>query len=317
MTKMHKILSALLLVLVMLMVTACSGNGDTLKQPDSVDSGSNVTTDSEAQGNGTEAATDDVQEETQAPAGDAVTIAETVLYDANGVKVTANGYEDGWMGPEIKLLVENNSDKNILITSDSVSVNGYMISLASLYEEVAAGKKANTALTLSTSQLEQSGITTIAQLQFYLQLQDPESWDTIATSDLLTLDTSAAGYEQSVDTSGDLVYEGNDLKVICKGLKQDLIWDGTVVFYMENNSDKNVSIYAENVSVNGFMVDASLWCELRNGTKCVDGMSMLDLSELNIDSIDKIETIEFTLRATDAETWDEIVTTDAITLTFN
>ena len=301
MAKKSKMLLAFLLILVMVMATACSSSED-VKQPASVNGDSSVTSTNNDPVDGNAGSNEEA---------DAVeiTVAETVLYDADGVKVTATGYEDGWMGPEIKILVENNSDKNVLVTSASVSANGYMMPYASLYAEVAAGKKANESLSIMSSEV-------LAELQFYLQIQDPETWETVTTSDLLTLTTSAAPYEQNADDSGDVLYDQGGIRVVCKGLKQDIIWDGTVVFYMENNSGKEISIYAENVSVNGFMQDVGLWSDLRDGTKLIDGMSMIDLSDLEIESIDQIENIEFNLRVVDANTWEDIATTDVLTLNF-
>ena len=303
MTKMSRILLALLLVFVMVFATACGGDGE-IKQP------ANVNGDSSGETNGTGTNNDSGSSDEE------VTIAETVLYEADGIKVTAKSLADGLLGTEVKLLIENDSSKNILITSSSVSANGYMMPTAALYAEVAAGKKANESLTLMSSELDQCGIETLAELQFYLQIQDPETWETIKTTDLITLATSATGYTQPVDDSGDVLYNENGYKIVCKGLKQDIIWDGTVVFYMENNSNKAVSIYAENVSVNGFMQEVGLWSDLRPSTKMIDGMSMIDLSDLEITNIDEIKTIEFNLRIVDAETWEDIATTDAMTLNF-
>ena len=303
MTKMSRILLALLLVFVMVFATACGGDSE-IKQP------ANVNGDSSGETNSTGTNND------SGGSDEEVTIAETVLYEADGIKVTAKSLADGLLGTEVKLLIENDSSKNILITSSSVSADGYMMPTAALYAEVAAGKKANESLTLMSSELDQCGIETLAELQFYLQIQDPETWETIKTTDLITLATSATGYTQPVDDSGDVLYNENGYKVVCKGLKQDIIWDGTVVFYMENNSNKAVSIYAENVSVNGFMQEVGLWSDLRPSTKMIDGMSMIDLSDLEITNIDEIKTIEFNLRIVDAETWEEIVTTDAMTLNF-
>ena len=309
MAKKRKLL-ALILVLVMVLATACSDSED-VKQPASVNGDSSVTSgDVSADNNaGSDESADDESAEE-------ITVAESVLYDADGIKVTVKGYEEGWMGPEIKVLVENDSTKNVLITADAVSVNGYMMPYASLYAEVAAGKKANESLSFMSSELEQSGIEVIAEIQFYIQISDSETWDTLATSELLTLTTSAAPYEQNVDDSGDVLYDNGGIRIMCKGLKQDLIWDGTVVFYMENNSGKEISIYAENVSVNGFMQDVGLWSDLRPGTKLIDGMSMIDLSDLEIENIEQIENIEFNLRIVDANTWGDIATTDVLTLNF-
>lgn len=64
------------------------------------------------------------------------------------------------------------------------------------------------------------------------------------------------------------------------------------------------------------MQDVGLWSDLREGTKLIDGMSMIDLSDLEIENIDEIKNIEFNLRVVDAETWQDIVTTDVLTLNF-
>lgn len=263
-----------------------------------------------------ETAGDAVPTPTEPEKDAAVTISETVLYEKDGVKVTATGLDKGWMGPEVKFLLENTSERNVLITTEAVSINGYMAPFSSLYAEVAAGKKANESLTLLSSELERSGIETIAQLQFYLEVKDADSWDPLDTSALLTLDTSAAGFQQNVDDSGQVLYDEGGIRIICKGLKQDIIWDGTIVFFMENLSGEPITVSAENVSVNGFMETAGLWSDLRDGTRIVDGMSLLDLSDLELESIDEVDTIEFELRIINSDSWKELVTTDPITLNF-
>lgn len=307
MTKRSKILLVLLLALVMVMATACSGSED-VKEPASVNGDSSVIS--------SDAPADNDANSSNESDGVAITIAETVLYDADGIKVTATRYEDGWMGPEVKVLVENNSTKNVLVTVDALSANGYMMPSASLYAEVAAGKKANESISIMSSELDQSGIDVLAELQFYIQISDSETWETLTTSELLTLTTSAAPYEQSVDDSGDVLYDSNGIRIICKGLKQDVIWDGTVVFFMENRSGKDISIFAENVSVNGFMQDVGLWSDLRFNTNLIDGMSLIDLSDLEIEKIDQIDNIEFNLRIVDANSWNDIAITDNIVLDF-
>ena len=309
MEKKSRILLVVLLVAVMVMITACSDSGE-IKQPANIDS------DSSAGFNDSGSNTSSEDDNTNDVDNIEVTIAETVLYEAEGVKVTATGYEEGWMGPEVKILVDNTSSKNVLVTAESVSVNGYMMSYASLYADVAAGKKANESLTIMTSQLNQAGIETVAEIAFRIDISDADTWDTLATSELIALNTSAAGMEQPVDDSGDVIYQADGIKIVCKGLKQDIIWDGTIVFYMENNSGSPITVYAENVSVNGFMQDAGLWSDLRNCTRIVDGMSLLDLSDLELENIDEIQNIEFTLRIINSETWEEITVTDVIALNF-
>lgn len=307
MAKKCKGLLLLLTMLSMVLLCACSGSGE-VKKPASASSVS--------AGNSAPEQKNEVQEETEAPVSNEITIAETVLFEADGVRVTAKGLEEGWMGPAIKVLVENDSDKNILLTADAVSVNGYMMPGATVYAEVAAGKKANESISLMSSELSRSGIDTVAEIQMYLRIQNPENWDTLRVSDLITLQTSEAGYVQPVDDSGDMIYDYNGIRVVCKGLKQDLFWDGTIVFYLENNSTVPVSVYAENVSVNGFMQDVGMWSDMRSGTRLVDGMYLLDLSDLELESIEDVEEVEFNLRIVNSDSWDSIATTDAIRLTF-
>lgn len=288
------------LALALGMLAGCGGDSGELREP--VNS-------SPAETEGTDAATEPKKDEP-------VTIAETVLYEKDGVKVTATGLENGWMGPEVKFLLENTSERSVLITTDAVSVNGCMAPFSGLYAEVAAGKKSNESMTLMSSELERSGIETIAQLQFFLEVKDADSWDPLDTSPLLTLSTSAADFRQPADDSGQVLYDEGGIRVICKGLKQDLIWDGTIVFFMENNSGQPITVSAENVSVNGFMEEAGLWSDLRDGTWIIDGMSLLDLSDLELESIDEVQTIEFELRIINSDSWKELVTTDPITLNF-
>lgn len=308
MAKMSKILMTLLLVLVMVMTTACSGSSEG-KQPANDNGDSGVTSGNETAGGHSD-------NEAGNAANGEVTIAETVLYEANDIKITATGYEEGFLGSEVKVLIENNSAKNALITAEFVSVNGYMMPCASLYAEVAAGKKSNESLSLLSSELQQSGVETVAEMQFCIKVSDADTWDELAKSDLLTLTTSAAGLEQPVDDSGEVLFDSDGIKVVSKGLKKDMIWDGTIVFYMENNSGKPITVYAENVSVNGFMEDAGLWSNLRDGTRIIDGLSLLDLSDLELESIDEVKSVDFNLRIINAETWEEIVTTDTIALNF-
>ena len=150
---------------------------------------------------------------------------------------------------------------------------------------------------------------------FYLNISSSDTYNTIDTTDLITIQTSAAGtFTQEAEDSGDEVFSANNLRVVCKGLKKDSIWDGTVVFYLENNSGKAVSIYAENVSVNGYMVDVGMYSDLRPNTRMVDGMYLLNTE---LDSIDDIHDIEFNLRVVDSDTFQNIATSDVIRLEFN
>jgi len=312
--KKKKWVLPVVIALVIIIVVACAGGGgDETKQPSNVqgDPGTNSTvgnnTGNESQNNGDSGFNASVD----------VTLAETEVYNKDGIVITATKIEDDLFGPTVTFSITNDSSKNIVVTTRSLSVNGYMMEASALYSDVAAGKKAKESMILMASELEQAGIDTVADIEFYINISDSETYMDIESSDLIKLSTSASGsFEQAVNDSGDVVYDSNGVRVVCQGLKQDLIWDGTVVFFMENNGTQPVTVYAENVSVNGYMVDVSLYSDLRPATRSVSGMYILDLTDLEIESIDGIESIEFTLRIVNADNWNEIDTTDPIVLEF-
>ena len=292
-------LPVVIVVVLLLLVSCFAGGGDeNVKQPVNAQAQSASSKDT---GNASSAV--------------AVTISEQELYNKNGIVVVAKKMQDGIFGPEIAVSVENNSAQNIVVSTRSLSVNDFMLSSSGLYSDVAAGKKDNTELNLMSSELRESGISTIGEVSFYLNISNSDTYNTIDTTDLITIKTSAAGtFTQEIDDSGDEVFNANSLRIVCKGLKEDSIWDGTVVFYLENNSGKSVSVYAENVSVNGYMVDVGMYSDLRPGTRMVDGMYLLNTE---LDSIDDIHDIEFNLRVSDSDTYQSIATSDVIRLEFN
>ncbi len=306
------IILAALLLLVVLIILAAACSADTtaedIQKPDMIQ-GVPVTT---FPPEGTETAS-------AAPESTGtLSIPEAEIYNAEGIRVMVTGLNDDLFGTSISITTENNSDKNVVVTTHRLSVNGYMMPVSGLYSDVAAGKKANDILTLVSSELEQSGIDTIRNVEFYLHISQEDSYETMAKSELISLKTSAFGTaEQMPEDSGELVYDSSDVRVICKGLKQDALWDGTVVFYIENNSTQPITVYAENVSVNGYMVDVSLWADLRANTKIVDGMYLMDLDSLSLNDIHGVKNLEFSLRIVNGDDWNEIDKTDPITLTFS
>ena len=92
-------------------------------------------------------------------------INEQVLVDQDDIKITATEYvTDSIWGDGIKLLVENNSAKDYTIGCDALIVNDYMIT--DLFSaDVAAGKKSNEVMYLSSTELKAAGIDTVGQIE--------------------------------------------------------------------------------------------------------------------------------------------------------
>jgi hypothetical protein len=90
--------------------------------------------------------------------------------------ITSNPYEDGFWGQLINVHLENTTDTTLMFALENVSVNGYMVN-ALFATEVAAGKQANTSITIFDTELENNGITTIENIEFTLRIYDSNNWD--------------------------------------------------------------------------------------------------------------------------------------------
>lgn len=289
---MKQIASILLALVFALSLAACGSTTEDIQKP------SNVTT-------------PDPQTNTE------VTITETVLVEESGIKITAKGLNtDSLFGPELKLLIENNSGKNLTFQCNNASINGYMVETL-MSVEVVTGKKANDSLTFMDSDLADSGITAIADMEFSFHIFETENWEAYLDTKTIVLKTSLADtFEYTYDDSGDLVYEGNDIKIVVKGLSKDpSIFGPGVVVYIENNSNQNVTVQAGDVSINGFMVEPIFSSSVVSGKRAVSTITFMD-SDLEKNEISSIENIELSFHIFQTDNWDTIVDTDMVKLTF-
>lgn len=101
------------------------------------------------------------------------------IYNDGKVKVSFVEFDSvgRYSGPRIKLLVENNSSKTLLIQSREESVNGYMVSGICSFT-ISPGMKANDDITITTSSLEQNNIKVddIKTISFKLMIADNNDW---------------------------------------------------------------------------------------------------------------------------------------------
>lgn len=246
---------------------------------------------------------------------EAITIEEQVLFEHSGVKVSAVGYlEDALWGDGIQLLIENSGDKSIGVGCKALIVNDYMI--ADLFTAtVAANKKSNEVLYLSSSALEAAGISNVGQIEVYFYLYNSDTYDTIYNADKITIKTSA--YETMDSTPNDLgveLYNKGGVKIVGKYVDEDSFWGAAVLLYIENNSGKNINVTCDDLSVNGFMIDSIFYANVYDGKKSIDDITLFstDLEESNIESIDEIECV---FKIINADTYSTISTTDPITFT--
>lgn len=259
--------------------------------------------------------TDSTEEETKVENSTEITIEEQVLFDNAGIVITAKEYvTDSIWGDGIKLLLENNSDKTVSVGCEALIVNDYMI--ADLFSsEVAAGKKANEVMYLSSSELEAAGIDSVGKVEVYFNIYDSATYETICSSDCVTIQTSEfANMDTTPDDGGTELYNEGGIRIIGKMVDENSFWGTAILLYCENTTEKNVGISVEEMSINGFMIDPFFSTTVYAGKKSLDEITIMS-SDLETNGIEKIEGIELKFHIYDTETYDTI--TDSNTITFS
>lgn len=246
------------------------------------------------------------------------TIEEAVVVDQDGLRITVKGLDTtgGFMGPELKLLIENNSDRALTVQARDVSVNGLMITGTSLSCDVAPGKKANDSLVLFSSDLENSGIDTFASIEFKFHVFESDDWDTLFDTPAIQLETSLAQtYTQRYDDSGTTLYEEDGLRIVCPGLREDSVFGPEILLYIENQSDLDITVQIRDLSINGFMVMSSLSSDVLAGKRAYTEITLFS-SDLEDNGIEQIQNAEFSFHIFDPHSWDTIKDTDSVSLSF-
>ncbi len=316
---MKKLLTLTLAFVLALSLVACGiPTNNEIKEPSNVEVGG--TENNDQNGGNTEnddENNDNAENNHPQPPKTEVTIEQTVLLDEGGVKITAKSLDtDGLFGPEIKLLIENNSGKNLTVQCRNVSVNGYMVETM-MSVEIVNGKKVNGSLTFMQSDLKACGITDIADIDLSFNIFTTEEWEDYLDTAQIQLKTSIADtYQYTFDDRGDVAYDANGIKIIIKGLAEDTsIFGPSIVVYIENNTEKAFTVQSRDVSINDFMIETLFSCDVMPGKKAVDTITFIE-SDLEENEITSIENVELSFHVFDMQSWDDIVNTDVIKITF-
>ena len=299
--KKKGLLIAVIAVIVIILIAAAAGGGskdsdkakDSDKKAITQTSETSAVSDDKKEDSKSEDEQDGTGEKSEAKTkAELPTIEEQVCFDKNDIKVTAVSIEEEMFGGKyIKLLVENNSKKNYTIGCSALIVNNCMIS--DLFaSQVAAGKKSNEKLYLSSSDLEASGIENIGQIEIYFHMYEETNIMDSVDIDPVVIKTSAFDkMDAKPDDTGHELYNKNGLRIVGKYVDEDSFWGKSILLYIENKTGKLANISCEDLSINGFMVSEFFTSTVYNEKYAIDAITLLksDLEENNITSIDDVE----------------------------
>ena len=298
-------LLALVLSLTAITFTLFGCSSDTGTKKSIVAPGSGTEAGGGAESSGTNGAGTD-----QAAADESIN--EQVLVDQDGIKITATEYvTDSIWGDGIKLLVENNSAQDYTIGCDALIVNDYMIT--DLFSaDVAAGKKSNEVMYLSSTELKAAGIDTVGQIEMYFHAYD-SNWDNLFQNVYSKLETSEfANMDTTPNDEGQELYNANGVRIVGKTVDENSFWGTAILLYIENTSGQNVGINVDNMSINGYMMTPLFSTTVYDGKKSIDDITIMS-SDLEANGITSVDQVELKFHIYNAESYDTIADSDAIT----
>ena len=308
---MKKIAKGIAVVLCLTMfATMAMGSGSSDDSPKSVAPADGTASESEKESEAEESASTEATVETPA-----ISIDEQVLVDQDGIRVTAKSYDtDSVFGDSIKLLIENSTDKDYTVTCDALIVNDYMISDLFI-TDVAAGKSANEEMSLLSSELEAAGIDNVGKVEIYFRAYDSDTWDDLFDNVYAEIHTSAYDtMDTTADDAGMELYNENGIRIVGKAVDEDSFWGTAILLYAENNSGRNITISAEDFSVNGFMLDAYYYVTIYDGKKSFDDITLF-AADLESNGIESIENVELKFSIVDNDSYETIAESAPITFT--
>ena len=207
--------------------------------------------------------------------------------------------------------MENNSDKSVTIGCDALIVNNYMITDL-FVSTVAAGKKDNEVMYLSSDELEAAGIDCVGQVEIYFHIYEEDSLLDMYHSDCVTIKTSEYdNMDTTPNDAGKELYNENGVRIVGKTVDEGSFWGTAILLYCENTSGRKIGINVAELSVNGFMVDPLFSTEIYDGKRVLDHITILS-SDLEENGIETIEEVELKFHIYDADTYDTIADSDKI-----
>ena len=113
------------------------------------------------------------------------------IYDADGVVIKAR-YGQAKYGDynSIYVYAENNTDKTLRISVDSLDINGFTISSAYLYLTLDPGFCGVEDINLYEDTLSENHIDEIESMELSLEIRDADDWKSVATTDSVEIPVS-------------------------------------------------------------------------------------------------------------------------------
>lgn len=249
-------------------------------------------------------------------------IAETVLYDEGGIKITAHSLDVVSYGiwyPELALTIDNNTSADIKVYPDYCSVNNYRAgAFLSDSASIAPGSSLSTTMELYFKEgAEETGTDYIVYIDLNFEVIDSETYDTINWIGPLHLETTAAEIATpTYNDKGAVVVDNSDVKIVLDELVTDDFGDQYQECFVYNKRSEPIGIEADSLTVNGQAFDANFVSSCDSGKYDMNWIYFYQ-SDLEAAGIEEITELGLVLVVYDSKTYDTIYKSDLLSVTYN
>lgn len=243
----------------------------------------------------------------------------TVLLDQDGIRVAADWQDGDAFDGQIRLVLENNTDHPLWLTTESIVVNGFVMQYGSLYASAEPGQTEEGYFYLDEQEVMDAGITQFQEISFQMQVIDDETYGLLLTQPVTFRPQCDEDYVQETLQPGTVLLDQDGVLLSYQGYEPDYSLPeepcyGSLKLYLENNTDYPLEIYSLESQVNGKDGEVYLWADLPAHTRSVVRLSLYDLDNLKITSWDQLETVTLTLEIGDWDTEQLLLTPEPITI---
>jgi hypothetical protein len=312
--EMKKYRTALYVLILILMFTACGSDGENKSTAGTDDEKSLVSQETENTVKYEETESSIKIEETESTAIEETeklqsAFEEITVIDNEECSLKITGIDpDNLWGYTLKVNLENKSaDKTYMFDVESAAINGVQCD-PFFAAEVTAGKKANNEINFSDDTLEEYDIGEYTDIELTFRVFDTDDWlaDDVANETVHIYpygEENATTYVREAQPTDVVLVDNDDITVIVTGYDPDDLWGYAVNLYLVNKTDTSIMFSADDVSVNGYMADP-YYASLVSPQKCAFASMSWSSSTFEENGISEVEEIEMLFSAYDYDSWD-------------
>jgi hypothetical protein len=218
------------------------------------------------------------------------TINETILFDRDGVRITAKELITDYWGKGISVLIENETDKNIGIMSNTYIVNNYMCMNFS-FSSVAPDTESNDTIPLHTPNIAVKGIEMISDIAVSFLVFDNDSGENLFLTEEAVIQTSAYGtVKQPEMEDGKELLNQDGVRIVGKYVDENSSWGTGVLLYIENTSHEDLLFQCDDMVINGVSIFPFFSCLVNKKREALEAIAIMDfdLSDNNITEVKEI-----------------------------